>query len=305
MTLAVVNMALLERTSPDQRLKERNFFGVIRVIDVKPAQGAATRVLLHGSTMHGAQLTDPRATTRPTLYFGGGSSLAATFGSFDRAHPISVGVVGLGIGTIASYLKSRDRMVYYEIDPAVIRVAEDAKLFTFLSGSRGRVETRLGDARLLLDQEQSKSGSQRYDMLIIDAFSSDAIPMHLLTREAFAIYERAIVRNGVLAIHVSNRHLELGPIVARIGEAVGLESMLASTASIDSLSTTASIWVYLARDRERLRSIQRAASQLRRFHGLPNTVHGFFDPDPAVIERTPLWTDDSSNLIDALAGGRP
>ena len=303
--LALLNLALLERSSPDQLLKERNFFGVLRVLDANPDAPEASRILLHGSTVHGAQFQDPRARMRPTVYFGAGSSLAAAFGSFDRSRPIEVGVVGLGIGTIASYLRSRDRMVYYEIDPAVIRVAEDPSLFTYLSGARGQVETRLGDARLLLAREQAESGSQAYDLLIIDAFSSDAIPMHLLTREAFEIYERAIVEGGLLAIHVSNRHLELGPLVSRIGQAVGLDAMLASTAPIDALSTGASIWVYLARDRDRLIAVGRAATRIRQRHGLPETVHGFFFPDPAVLAATPLWTDDSSNLLDALGIGRP
>lgn len=299
LVLGALNLWLLERKPPQQIHQERNFFGVVRVMELHDG-AQPLRLLLHGSTVHGAQFTSARIAAQPTSYFGAGSSLSAAFASLDRTRGQSIGVVGLGAGTIASYLQPGDTMRYYEIDPAIMRIVEEGKLFTFVSLSRGRVSTRLGDARLLLAEEQASAGPQGFDFLIIDAFSSDAIPIHLLTREAFEIYARAITEDGLLAVHISNRHLDLGPIVSRIGDALGFESMLVSTSRIQSMATGPSFWVYLAKDKEVLMRIGRAANRMRQQYRLPADTHGFFFPDPAVMRETPLWTDDRSNLLDAL-----
>jgi spermidine synthase len=143
--------------------------------------------------------------------------LAAT----DRGTPRSIGVIGLGAGSLAAYAKPGDEMTFYEIDPAVIDLARDPSVFSFLADSAGTVNVVAGDGRLSIAQAAPRSD----DLVVVDAFSSDAIPIHLLTREAVAIYRRVLSDGGVIAFHVSNRYFDLFPVVARLAEDAGLESL--------------------------------------------------------------------------------
>jgi predicted O-methyltransferase YrrM len=185
---------------------------------------ATHRLLFHGTTIHGAERVRDAAgrpvTGRPVpltyYYFGGPISDAVDAVRSKRGGLDRVAVVGLGTGSMACHKRDGERWTFFEIDPEVIRLASDEKLFHFLSGCGPVERIVVGDARLTL-----AASSERYDLIVLDAFSSDAIPVHLLTREAFAGYASRLTPNGVIAVHVSNRHMELASIVAAVGASEG------------------------------------------------------------------------------------
>jgi hypothetical protein len=205
--------------APAAAFQDRSFFGVTAVL--RPA-GRPVTILMNGTTVHGIQSTDPALRHVPGSYYAASGPLGDAFQLVrsrpGRAAGRSIGVVGLGSGTIAGWARSDDRMTFYEIDPLVIRVASDPLYFTWLSDAAVRPEIVLGDAR------RSVAGvpSGTFDLLVLDAFSSDAIPAHLLTTEALADDARVLDRGGVLAIHVSNRYYDLAPAVASAARAAGL-----------------------------------------------------------------------------------
>ncbi|CAN5395500.1 fused MFS/spermidine synthase [soil metagenome] len=203
----------------DWSFTERSFFGVMRVANrPDPRLGGDVHVLMHGTTLHGAQARDPRFACTPTLYYAPLSPIGQTALAIDRrAGAVNIGVVGEGAGAMAGYKRGTDRMTFFEIDPMVDRLARDPKWFTYIngcaqnSGPGGPIRTVLGDARLTMAHEQPGS----YDMLLIDAFSSDAVPTHLLTREAIASYLKLLKPTGVVVLHLSNRNLDItGPAEA-------------------------------------------------------------------------------------------
>ncbi|MFZ5831944.1 MAG: fused MFS/spermidine synthase, partial [Planctomycetota bacterium] len=181
----------------------RNFYGVMRVVD-----DSSTRNLLHGRINHGRQFLEEAKRQTPTTYFGERSGIGLAMRYHRSGQPRRIGIIGLGAGTLAAYGRSDDTMRFYELDPDVLRLAEE--YFTFLGDSAARVETVLGDARLSLEAEWEAEGSQQFDLFVVDAFSGDAIPVHLLTREAMALYLRHLKPDGMLAFHISNRHFDLG-----------------------------------------------------------------------------------------------
>ncbi|MGE0036292.1 MAG: spermidine synthase [Xanthobacteraceae bacterium] len=208
---------------PDSK-SVRSFFGIFKVVESSDGQ---FRVLQHGTTMHGAQRIRDDAgqpvtgRPEPLLYYFDKSAIAQAFEAVRARKapaPIRYAVVGLGAGTLACFARPEDSVTYYEIDPAAIRIARDPNLFNFVSECRPDVPVVLGDARLTLEEAPDAS----YDLIVVDAFSSDAIPIHLLTREAMAIYLKKLAPHGMVVLHVSNRHLELASVVAGIAAANGL-----------------------------------------------------------------------------------
>ena len=197
------------------RLVVRNFYGQLRVQDT-----GGTRRLFHGVIVHGLQALDAAGRRRATAYYcpgtGGGVALAAP----EQEGPRRIGVLGLGCGTLTSYGRAGDVFRLYEINPLVVRLARSQ--FTFLGDSAARLEVALGDARLVLESEMP----QRFDVLAVDVFSGDAIPVHLLTREAFALYFRHLAPGGVLAVHISNGYLNLEPVVAAAARAFGKRALV-------------------------------------------------------------------------------
>ena len=192
----------------DSALRERSFFGVIRVSTTNdPRMGGEVHVLTHGTTLHGAQARAPAWACRPTLYYAPVTPIGqAAMALRGRGHGLNMGVVGLGSGAMAAYKRAEDQLTFFEIDPAVDRIARDPRWFTFISDcADGAVRTVLGDARLTLDKEPAGS----FDLLLIDAFSSDAVPTHLLTREAIAGYLKLLKPDGVVVLHLSNRNLDI------------------------------------------------------------------------------------------------
>src|SRR5579862_697639 len=212
----VFGMRLSQRARPGLR-EMRNFYGILRVADLPSPDGAGTiRFLTHGGTRHGQQFMDPERRRVPTAYFAHRCGIGILLDELASAPPRRMGIIGLGAGILAAYGRSGDFIRFYEINPQVIEVARHD--FTFLSDSRAAIEVVAGDARLSLERE---TGEAPYPVFVVDAFSSDAIPMHLLTEEAFRLYARRLTPDGVLALHVSTRHLDLGPMVAALAAAIG------------------------------------------------------------------------------------
>jgi hypothetical protein len=206
--------------------RERNFYGIKSVVDERD-----DLKLINGSIVHGLQLKDPSARDLPTAYYELGSGVGALLKTFPRSatgsHALRVGAVGMGVGTLAAYGEPGDYYRFYEIDPAVIDLSiGNRPYFSFVRDSRAKVDVVLGDARVSLEAEGSRGEWQKFDVLVVDAFSGDAVPVHLLTREAVALYLRHMRnRDGVLAFHVTNRHLNFEPVLAALADCYHLTAV--------------------------------------------------------------------------------
>ena len=248
----------------------RDFFGVLRV--ERDPRGL---VLMHGRVLHGAQLSDPARQRVATTYYAPASGVGRLLRS--RTGPLRVGAIGLGVGTLAAYAKPGDVFRFYEISPTVVALAQgDGGYFTWLSGAPTRPEVVLGDARTSLERE----APNHYDVIVVDAFSGDSVPTHLLTREAFALYRSHLASDSsVLALHVSNRYLRLLPVVARLARELGLHSLVVD---VDKGADWAlsSLWVLLSKDPQALR-LEVPADDAST---LADVVEG------------PLWTDEFTSL---------
>jgi SAM-dependent methyltransferase len=269
------------RYHEDVRLSERGFYGVLRVKEYgSPGEPGHLRRLVHGAIMHGEQYMDDARRDVVTTYYTETSGIAAAIES-RTSKPLRIGVIGLGTGTLAAYGRKGDLYRFYDIDPRVMDIARNE--FTYLADSRAQIELALGDARLTLERE----APQGFDVLAVDAFSSDAIPVHLITREALGVYLKHVRPDGIVAFHVSNRFLDLIPVVARLAKEHGAHAVLVSDDAEDEGDSlrSRSDWVLVSRDPAALkrRAIVEAGAQ------------------PA--EDRPewrTWTDDYSNLIQIL-----
>jgi len=269
------------RYHEDVRLSERGFYGVLRVKEYgSPGEPGHLRRLVHGAIMHGEQYMDDARRDLLTTYYTETSGIAAAIESRARK-PLRIGVIGLGTGTLAAYGKKGDVYRFYDIDPRVMDIARNE--FTYLADSRAQIELALGDARLTLERE----APQGFDVLAVDAFSSDAIPVHLITREALGVYLKHVRPDGIVAFHVSNRFLDLIPVVARLAKEHGAHAVLVSDDADDEGDTlrSRSDWVLVSRDPAALkrRAIVEAGAQ---------------PAEDRPAWRT--WTDDYSNLIQIL-----
>jgi hypothetical protein len=275
---AACGAALLAGDAHSVLARERSFFGVYTV----KRDPAGFHVLLHGTTMHGAQRLEPERRREPLTYFHRDGPLGQLFGAVG-ARARTVGAVGLGVGTVACYRRPGQRWTFYEIDPLVERIARDRRHFHYLAECAPDAEVRPGDARLTLRGAPPAA----YDLLILDAFSSDAIPMHLMTREALALYLDKLARGGVIAWHVSNRNLDLAPIVADLAADAGVVAWTRtdqpSRAELAEYRTP-SIWIALARRAEDLGPLAHDP-RWTRLQGRPHVGP---------------WTDDFSNIVSAL-----
>lgn len=257
--------------------RERNFFGVVQVTQ---SADAAYNILLHGTTIHGLQSRDPSRLREPLMYFHRTGPAGQLFQNAPRPN---VAVVGLGAGSLASYAEPGQRWTYYEIDPAIEHIARDPRYFTYLRDCRASaLEVVLGDARLQL----RTALEQGYGLIILDAFSSDAIPMHLLTREALSLYRRKLAPDGVIAFHISHRFLDLAPVLGALARDAGLVSRVRHDANPSvteqQRGKSPSIWVVMAhRD-----------ADLGPLATDPLWVAPQVRPDATV------WTDDFSNIIE-------
>ena len=268
------------RHQRDVRVAKRSFYGVLRVKEYGvPGEESHLRRLVHGTIMHGEQYMSEATRRQPTTYYQRTSGIGAAIES-KQERPMKVGVIGLGTGTIAAYGRPGDAYRFYDIDANVIDIARTQ--FTFLGDSEAKVEIALGDARLALEREPP----QGFDVLAVDAFSSDAIPVHLITREALATYLRHMKPDGIVAFHVSNRFLNLIPVVARIARELNVHaSLVTDDPDEDDDRRSRSDWVLVSRDASALAA--------------PAIVAAGGEPAEDRPEwRT--WTDDYSNLIQIL-----
>ena len=261
------------------RLLDRNFFGVLKVADTgTPGDRNSRRILSHGSINHGAQFLQPDRRREPITYFHPDSGVGLAIRSRGSSNPLRVGIIGLGAGIIAANGRTGDVYRFYEINPLVVKIAKTD--FTYLRDSLAEVEVILGDARLSLEREPQ----QNYDVLIVDAFSGDAIPIHLLTREALQQYLRHIKKDGILALHITNRYIDLKPVIQRLAEKAGMEAIAVNTAGNPETGAEAAEWVLLSAAGETLEKPPlRGAGK-----ALPRT------PDVR------MWTDDYSSLFRLL-----
>ncbi len=215
--------AYVSDTGFDSIYASRNFYGTLRIKErTSVGADAPVRRLVHGVILHGLQDTSTAARQMPTTYYGPDSGVGLVLTEMGRRVPtgMRVGVIGLGVGTLAAYGRKGDVYRMYEINPDVIDIAK--REFTYISDSPARVEFALGDARLVLERE----APQNFDVLVIDAFSSDSIPIHLMTREALSAYAKHMAPDGVIAFHVTNRYLRLSPVVQQIAQEAGFAAVL-------------------------------------------------------------------------------
>lgn len=275
------------------RLMARNFYGVLRVIDEGRADAVAAigdvseeargdlrfRKLMNGTIEHGLQFLSPSRRREPTAYYGPNSGVGVALRAAGSRSNLRVGVIGLGVGTLAAYGRAGDSYTFYEINPLVAQVAN--QYFTFLGDSEARNEVVLGDARLSLERE----APQAFDVLVVDAFSGDSIPVHLLTREAFALYFRHLKPDGVLAAHISNQYLNLQPVVEGAATKFGKEAVVVDFGQAASHSGIyPATWVLVG--------------DPQGFLGKPEIEKAGRIHTPGTDEL--LWTDDYSSLFSIL-----
>jgi len=270
------------QSTTGHRLMVRNFYGALKITDYgPPEEWDSYRALTNGTINHGEQFLFKQRRDRPTTYYGPYSGVGVAIRDRGKSRALRVGVIGLGTGTIAAYGRLGDYYRFYEINPLVPRIsaAGASGQFTFLSDCQCQIQIAMGDARLSLEREPP----QRFDVLAVDAFSSDSIPVHLLTREAMQLYFRHLRPDGILAVHISNRYLDLRPVIEGETKATGHVARLVDNADDSTEEVFQATWVLVT---------------------APNPG---FDPEvisdstELVSRRTVrLWTDDYSNLFEIL-----
>lgn len=265
--------------------QERTFFGVLSVresiLTNEQSQPEKYREFYHGTTKHGAQRLTAEHMLTPLTYFSRPGPIGQVFSVFDGVDQNwEIGVVGLGAGTLNCYAKPTQSWTFYELDPLVVEVASNPKYFTYISGCNPKVRMAVGDARLSLEKEPD----QKFDLYVIDAFSSDSIPTHLLTREAIELYFKKLKPNGILALHITNRHLALKKVLADHAKQLHLDALLQEFVPQQEIPLVAATdWVVMAKNPATLEPLR--AEGLGKWQKLPIT----FGLKP--------WTDDFTNIV--------
>ena len=268
----------------------RGFFGVLYVDEWDAGTSEHERHLYHGKIRHGLQLLSPQMQRWPTAYYGVDSGVGAAirqhprrFSPDPRNRALNIGVVGMGVATLSAYGREHDSIRYYEINPQVLEIAHE--YFRYVQNGKAATTVVLGDARLSMRYELAETGSNDFDVLVLDAFSSDSVPVHLLTEEAFDLYSRHLRQDGILAIHTTNQFVDLSPVVRASGDRLGMQTVLVSGAA-ERQYEEANDWVLITSNRDFLGS--RSLRALR-------------TPWPEQSMRTVHWTDDFSNLFDVIS----
>jgi hypothetical protein len=288
--LAVALSHNIRKSVEDSVATRRSFFGVLRILELNSSDPGEHRyTLMHGRIEHGFQYLDPDKRRWPTSYYGNDSGVGLAI----RFHPrridhkdLRIGVIGLGTGTLAAQGQLGDYIRFYEINPEVLRISDE--FFTYRRDSPARIEVVLGDARVSMERERQLGKSQDFDVLAVDAFSSDAIPVHLLTRECFQIYRYHLRPDGILAIHISNRYFDLSPVVRNLiapGSQPDKQALWIDARGVESEGTDSTDWVLLTANREFL------ANQ---------TIRKVVSPWPDPAPPSKVWTDNYSNLFNLL-----
>lgn len=280
--LAVYTGMQIRDFARGSRLLVRNFYGSLKVEDTGPATDLdAVRNLTNGTINHGDQFLNPARRRWPTTYYGPNTGVGLAVRDKQRTHAVRIGVIGLGTGTVAAYGREGDYIRYYEINPLVLWIAHTQ--FTYLNDCPSKLDVAMGDARLSLERELNESGPENFDVLAVDAFSSDSIPVHLLTKEAMQLYFRHLKADGILAVHISNRYLDLQPVVEDETAATSHVARVVDTEDDDDTGVFGATWVLVA-----------APS--------PGFDREILDHSsaPESGNKVRLWTDDYSNLFQIL-----
>jgi protein-L-isoaspartate O-methyltransferase len=261
----------------DTRLRRRNFYGALRILDHDTGGAGVVRILFSGDVTHGLQFVESPYSRSATSYYHAASGVGRAWQALAARSSLRVGMVGLGVGTLAAYAQPGDQLRFYEINPAIKRLASEH--FSFLSNCPAHIQIVLGDARLSMESE----APQNFDLLVLDAFTGDAIPVHLLTREAFETYKKHLRPDGIIAVHITNRYLKLHPVVNALARTFGYHLAYYSYEKDEqNWSAYSTTWALLTRDRTFF-----AAEPLR---------------SPATNQPAAqlLWTDDYASLFRVL-----
>ena len=273
--LALLTAWLLADSGPANVLaSNRSFFGVLRIVDLGDCKG-----MMHGRTLHGLQLPGQNA-RQATVYYSPDSGVGRVLAAVGERGPLRLGGVGLGCGVLATYGRAGDHCDFIEINPHVIELAKQH--FSFLDQSAAEIECIAGDGRLVLERQQNEP----YDVLVLDAFSSDSVPAHLLTREAMQLYQRRLKPDGVLVVHVTNRHLRLPPVVHRLADDAGWKSVLLTATQNIQAHSLASQWIVIAAEQNPIWQSE--------------TLRNAPPPNPETWQTAPLWTDQYHNLLSVV-----
>jgi hypothetical protein len=267
--------------------KERNFFGIHQVVH-DPKGGY--HLLFHGTTLHGAQSLNPKRIHEPLAYYYPTGPLGQVFAVYSKnLDHAQVAVIGLGTGSVAGYARPGQHWTFYEIDPTVERIAKESRYFTFLRDCPAKVGVVLGDARLSL----ANAADHPYDLMILDAFSSDAIPIHLLTREALTLYLAKLSESGVLVFHISNKYLDLKPVLGNLANHLNLVCLAQDDMELSEAEKKAkkapSTWAVMARQTSDLIQL----TEDHRWKPLSSSP------------KSRLWTDDFSNIVSVFKWSLP
>jgi spermidine synthase len=259
----------------------RNFYGVLKVERVEGTGESIAPMLqlAHGRIAHGSQFIDKDKQRIPTAYYAENTGIGRLMRNGMSGPPRHIGIVGLGIGTLAAYGRSEDAMRLYEINPDVIRMAEEN--FTFLVNSPASKTIITGDARLALEFE----APQQFDLLVLDAFSGDAIPLHLLTREAMEVYLKHLKNEGTLAVHISNLHFNLRPVIAGLAKDFSLQHLVVTSEADPTKAARPAVWAFLSRGPEPLEALETLAER---------------DASKKLKRKLVHWTDARSNLLEVM-----
>ena len=267
----------VEQLHEDTRVMVRDFYGTLRTKDIGSADSdSGVRRLIHGVILHGEQYLKPERRTEPTTYYGPDSGIGLAIKNTAQENQ-RVGVIGLGTGTLAVWGKAGDHYQFYDINPQVVDIAQSE--FTYLKDSKAEIRISLGDARLSLEREAPHD----FDVLAVDAFSSDSIPVHLITKEAMAVYLNHVKPGGAIVFHVTNRFLKLAPVVKQIADELGLYTALIVDEA-DETAFSKTDWVIVTRDKSLIEkeAIAKKSGEIVTIPGLR------------------LWTDDFNNLFQIL-----
>jgi hypothetical protein len=289
--LALVLYTDLDQHDQDAKFVQRNFYGVLRVTQEDDDSNGPKYVLTHGTITHGFQYLDDELSRWPTSYYtrDTGIFIAAKFHPRRKnANPqdrsLRIGVVGLGTGSIAALGQAGDYFRFYEINPAVEDLSKKHKLFSYIEDTPAKVDVVLGDARVKMEQEINNDQPQQFDILALDAFSSDAIPMHLLTKESVEIYWKHLKPDGILALHISNRYVELRGVCEALAEEFKKTRIVVDSDDQDDIAQSGSTWVLLTSNQQFINDPDRKDATM------------FYEEEAPKL----LWTDDFASLWSVL-----
>jgi spermidine synthase len=260
----------------------RNFFGVVIVQEYAAEESDNQGFqLIHGNTIHGLQLTNEYVKGFPATYYSYKSGIGHVLMEYPHTRSMRVGIVGMGIGTLSVYAKPGDEYRFFEINPDVISLARDDRYFYFVNDAEKRgamIDIIQGDGRLSMEREAMAAGQPLYEVVVLDAFSSDSIPMHLLTKEAFTLYFSLLKEDGVLAVHISNEYLDLFPVITAIADTFNVHAIVQTNSSDPGMGVFYSKWILLTNN--------------------PYFVENYYTE--IYDKRRILWTDDFCNLWSVM-----